>query len=172
MHLHQDASTSRHSLGKLPLSEGTFALHAVNAQAVAVAPGVPPPFPPMFLAPAILCFGFLPVLPAAVPVARSGDPLFPMNFRTACAAAWQSAVSDVRFRRRVKVVARLWPAAVRDAQEFAGAARRSVLLMREHRGCPDQEAWREKQPCAEYASNKFQSKSILNKFFYTAICGS
>jgi hypothetical protein len=36
----------------------------------------------------------------------------------------------------------------------------------------DQEAAREKQPCAKYASNKFQSKSILNKFFYTAICGS
>src|SRR6266853_5650084 len=98
MQLHQDASASRHSPGKLPLSEGTFALHAVDVQAVAVAPAVLPLFPqPMFLAPAILCFGFLPVLPAAVPVARSDDPTFPMNVRTACDEAWQSAVSNVRF---------------------------------------------------------------------------
>ena len=159
-------------MGKLPLSEGTFALHAVNAQAVAVAPGVPPPFPPTFLAPAILCFGFLPVLPAAVPVARFDDPTFPMNVRTACDEAWQSAVSNVRFLHPVKTVARLWPAAVRDAQEFACAARRSGTLIREDQGCRDQEVLREKQPCAKYASNKFQSKSILNKFFYTAICGS
>jgi hypothetical protein len=47
----EDASTSRHSLGKLPLSGDTFALHAVDVQAVAAAPAVPPPFPPpMFLA--------------------------------------------------------------------------------------------------------------------------
>jgi hypothetical protein len=107
MHLHRDASTSRHSLGKLPLSGDTFALHGVDVQAVAASPAVPPPFPPpMFLAPAILCFGFLPVLPAAVPVARSDDPTFPKNVRTACGEAWQSAVSDVRFRHRVKLVAR------------------------------------------------------------------
>src|SRR5260370_10612951 len=53
-------------------------------------PRVPPLFPPMFLARALLSFGFLPVLPAAVPTARSGDPLFPMNFRTACDEASQS----------------------------------------------------------------------------------
>jgi hypothetical protein len=57
MYLHPDASTSRHSLGKLPLSGDTFALHAVDVQAVVAAPAVPPPFPPpMFLARAILCF--------------------------------------------------------------------------------------------------------------------
>src|SRR6266853_5069397 len=107
MQLHQDASASLHSPCKLPLSEGTFALHAVDVPAVAAAPGGLPHFPPpMFLAPAILCFGFLPVLPAAVPVARSGDPTFPKNVRTACAAASQSAVSDVRFLHRVKPVAR------------------------------------------------------------------
>src|SRR6266536_2835978 len=118
MHLHQDASTSRHSRGKLPLSGGTFALHAVDVQAVAAAPGEPPPFPlPMFLARALLSFGFLPVLPAAVPVARSDDPTFPKNVRTACDEAWQSAVSNVRFLHPVKTVARLWPAAVRVARE-------------------------------------------------------
>jgi len=36
----------------------------------------------------------------------------------------------------------------------------------------DQEVLREKQPCAQYAMNKILGKSILNKFFYTAICGS
>src|SRR6267154_6557573 len=107
MHLHQDASASRHSLGKLPLSGDTFALHAVDVPAVAAAPAVLPLFlQPMFLAPAILSFGFLPVLPAAVPVARSDDPTFPKNARTACDEAWRSAVSDVRFLHHVKPVAR------------------------------------------------------------------
>src|SRR5207237_1960712 len=115
--LHQDGATSRHSRGKLPPSGDTFALHAVDVQAVAAAPAVPPPFPPpMFLAPAILCFGFLPVLPVAVPVARFDDPTFPMNVRTACDEAWQSEVSNVRFLYAVTIDARLWHAVVSDSQ--------------------------------------------------------
>src|SRR4029077_13358331 len=94
-------------------------------------------------------------LGAAAPVARSADRASPMNARTACDAAWRSAASVVRSRRR--------------ETRSVHVGRRSVLLVRWDSVRRDQEVPRAQQSCAQYAMNKILGKSILHKFsFYTA----
>ena len=53
----------------------------------------------------IFSFGFLPVLPAAVPIAGFGDPTLPKKAELHAKKLGRSAVSDVRFLRRGKPVA-------------------------------------------------------------------
>ena len=59
-------------------------------------------------------------------------------------------------------------------QRSVHVARRSVLSVRRDSSAVEIRKRRARSShAAQYASNKFQlSKSILNKFFYTAICGS
>jgi hypothetical protein len=102
---------------KLLASEEPFALRVASDRATVAAQVALPqclvglvPSPRLFLS-----FVLLLVIPAAVPVVRSGNPSSPTSGRTACDAVSRSAASSVQFPRRAK-------RAVSDARRLAHAA--------------------------------------------------
>src|SRR5580658_1535137 len=98
-----------------------FALRAADARAAAAAPVGPRQSPRCSaLAIPLRALDSVPVLPAAVPVARSGDPPFPKIVRTASGEVWLAAAGDVRSAHRGKAVAP-------DGSEFACAVLRPEL---------------------------------------------